>query len=203
MEISKKIKAHLTEKKLTQKQLSDRLNVSDKTISSWENARTYPDILMIIKLSEIFEISLDTFLKEDQNIVEKISKDTSLRKKQSIRIKLLGALVIVMLFLLVYIFYRNINISSINKTEEIRQLTLNEEYVSFDVELPFYRSVSCYMIESGEKEGEATLSIGSGFDWTFSNVEYKKIFLDNFEGIHEIKVIDNQGNVLKTAQLSD
>ncbi|MHC5247792.1 helix-turn-helix domain-containing protein [Enterococcus sp. LJL90] len=205
MEISKRIRAYRTEKKLTQKQLGDKLNVSDKTISSWENGRTYPDIQMIIQIAEFFDLSLDEFLKEDKNIVKKISTDTSLRKKQSIRIRSLWAIVIILLFVVGYIAYQNIDISTINKSEDISQLTLAEESVRFDVDLPVYRSVRGYMIESPptDEEGVARLSIITGLDWTFSNIESKTVLLDNFKGIHEIQVTDSEGNILKSVVISN
>lgn len=44
-------------KQMTQQQLGEALYVNDKTISSWENNRTEPNLEMIIQLSEIFECS--------------------------------------------------------------------------------------------------------------------------------------------------
>ena len=48
---------------LTQKELADRLSLSDKTISKWENERSIPDIFTLLKLTEIFDCTLDDFLK--------------------------------------------------------------------------------------------------------------------------------------------
>jgi len=75
-----KIKQFRQSKNLTQKDLGERLNVSDKTISSWETGRTYPDISMMILLSDIFDVSLDEFLKGDRQTVEKIDKDLKLKR---------------------------------------------------------------------------------------------------------------------------
>jgi len=79
LEISKQIKNYRIIHKLTQKELGEHLNVSDKTISSWETGRTYPDISMIIKLSDLFNTSLDEFLKGDNDIVKKIDMDLKLK----------------------------------------------------------------------------------------------------------------------------
>ena len=43
---------------LTQAELADRLNVSDKTISKWETAKGYPDITLLEPIAEVFEISV-------------------------------------------------------------------------------------------------------------------------------------------------
>lgn len=47
------------DKNITQKELSAKLYVSDKTVSSWESNRTEPSLEMIIKLSEILECSVN------------------------------------------------------------------------------------------------------------------------------------------------
>lgn len=79
LEISQRIKNYRTLNKWTQKELGEQLSVSDKTISSWETGRTYPDISMIIELSELFGLSLDEFLKGDKVMVEKLDKDLKLK----------------------------------------------------------------------------------------------------------------------------
>ena len=46
-------------KKLTQAELAKLLNVSQVTISKWDQGKTNPDIQLGIELSRIFEVSLD------------------------------------------------------------------------------------------------------------------------------------------------
>ena len=48
MEIAKKIKTARIKVELTQEHVADELQVSRQTISNWENAKTYPDIISII-----------------------------------------------------------------------------------------------------------------------------------------------------------
>lgn len=43
---------------LTQAELAERLYVSDKTVSKWENAKGYPDISLLQPIAEVFGISL-------------------------------------------------------------------------------------------------------------------------------------------------
>lgn len=65
MDISEKLRYYRKQNNLTQKELADKLHVSRKTISSWENGRGYPDINSITQLSEVFGISTDNLLKDD------------------------------------------------------------------------------------------------------------------------------------------
>jgi len=45
-------------KNLTQKELADILNVTDKTISKWETGKGYPDSSLIQSLAKAFEVSV-------------------------------------------------------------------------------------------------------------------------------------------------
>ncbi|MFD1125684.1 helix-turn-helix domain-containing protein [Lentilactobacillus raoultii] len=65
MDISDKLRYYRKQNNLTQQELADKLHVSRKTISSWENGRGYPDINSITQLSEVFGISTDNLLKDD------------------------------------------------------------------------------------------------------------------------------------------
>lgn len=55
-----------SEKKLSQGDLAERLEVSRQSISKWENNSAVPDLAKIVKLSEIFEVSLDALVKGEK-----------------------------------------------------------------------------------------------------------------------------------------
>lgn len=44
--------------KITQAELAEKLNVSDKTISKWETAKGYPDITLLEPIAETFGVSV-------------------------------------------------------------------------------------------------------------------------------------------------
>ena len=67
-DIGSKIKAARLEKKLTQEQVAEILGVSRQTISNWENEKSYPDIISVIKMSDYYEASLDYLLKGEQKM---------------------------------------------------------------------------------------------------------------------------------------
>ena len=50
-------------KKYTQDQAAEKLMISRQTISNWENGKTLPDIISVIRMSELYEVSLDELLK--------------------------------------------------------------------------------------------------------------------------------------------
>ncbi len=50
------------EKGMTQKEIADRLNITDKAVSKWERDLAYPDTQTIPKLAEILGISVEELL---------------------------------------------------------------------------------------------------------------------------------------------
>lgn len=46
----------------TQKELAEKLNVTDKAVSKWETGKCYPDIEIIEKLSKIFDVGVNEIL---------------------------------------------------------------------------------------------------------------------------------------------
>lgn len=66
MDIGMKMKDARMAAQLTQEQVADALGVSRQTVSNWENGRTYLDIVSVIKMSDLYAISLDHLLKEQE-----------------------------------------------------------------------------------------------------------------------------------------
>lgn len=63
--IGNKISEKRKEKGWTQRELADKLCVSDKNVSKWECGRSVPDIFYLKKLSELFSVSVDYFLDRE------------------------------------------------------------------------------------------------------------------------------------------
>lgn len=63
MEIGAKLKEARTKEGLTQEEVAEAIQVSHQTISNWENEKSYPDIVSVIKLSDLYNISLDKLLQ--------------------------------------------------------------------------------------------------------------------------------------------
>ncbi len=80
MEIGKKLKSARVDAGLTQEQVAEKIMVSRQTISNWENGKSLPDILSLMSLRDLFQISLDELLKGDTKMKEKIEKDAKAAK---------------------------------------------------------------------------------------------------------------------------
>ena len=91
MEIGKKLKEARLNRDLTQEVIAEKLNVSLQTISNWENEKSYPDIISVIELSNLYSISLDDLLKGDDAMMEHLQESTNVVKSNQ---KLLRAIIL-------------------------------------------------------------------------------------------------------------
>ena len=72
--IAKNITALRTFNNMTQLDLAEKLNYSDKTISKWERGESSPDISVLVEIANLFSVSLDDLVK-DSDITEKNKKE--------------------------------------------------------------------------------------------------------------------------------
>ena len=82
-------------KKLTQEQVAELLGVSRQTISNWENEKSYPDIISVIKMSDYYEASLDYLLKGEQKMntyYDYLEESTNVVKSNTNRNKIITIL---------------------------------------------------------------------------------------------------------------
>lgn len=95
------------EREMTQKDLSEVLNVSDKAISRWETGKGYPDVSSLMALSEFFSVSVNELLSgkridieklsttADENVLEAIRKMSGLMKSRKSRLRFYTLLLII------------------------------------------------------------------------------------------------------------
>lgn len=89
---------------LSQEELGNKLNVARQTVSKWELGETTPEMDKLVKLSEIFNVTLDELIK-DENDNQKNSdtkiNSTNSQKLAGMVIKILKGLGIFLLVLLI------------------------------------------------------------------------------------------------------
>ncbi len=79
MELGRQIKKYRGELGLSQEMLAEKIYVSRQTVSNWENDKNYPDINSLLRLSEVFEVSIDILIKGD---VEKMKEEIRQQDRQ-------------------------------------------------------------------------------------------------------------------------
>ena len=75
------------EKGLTQEEFGKIFHVTRQTVSNWENEKSYPDLQILIDISNRFDISLDVLIKEDVKMVKTMDKERvlgSLKREKSV-----------------------------------------------------------------------------------------------------------------------
>lgn len=98
MEIGKKLKAARAKCGLTQEQAADKLYVTRQTVSNWENEKSYPDIVSIVRISELYNVSLDELLKGDDEIMKHLEETTNVVKSNK---RLFAAVILNIIVMLV------------------------------------------------------------------------------------------------------
>lgn len=91
MEIGKKLKDARMKSGFTQETVAEKSHVSRQTISNWENEKSYPDIISVIALSDLYSTSLDDLLKGDREMMEHLEECTNVVKSTQ---KLIGAIML-------------------------------------------------------------------------------------------------------------
>ena len=88
---------------LSQEELGNKLNVARQTVSKWELGDTTPEMDKLIKISEVFNITLDELIK-DEKVNEK-TNNTNSQQLAGMVIKILKGLGIFLIILFVIILF--------------------------------------------------------------------------------------------------
>ncbi len=70
------IKSLRKEKNLTQKELAENINCTDKAVSRWETGRGIPEISMLIPLSKVLDVSVNELLMGERIEKEELPQKT-------------------------------------------------------------------------------------------------------------------------------
>ena len=80
--IAKNISELRQSRGMTQLELADRLNYSDKAISKWERGESCPDVSVLLEIADIFGVSLD-FIAREERTPQEIKASKKLRERYS------------------------------------------------------------------------------------------------------------------------
>lgn len=215
MNIGEQIKSRRMELNITQQDLADRLNVSRSAISNWETNKNYPDLQIIVQISEELQISLDELLKGDADVVKQISKDTTESKKLRGRTKKLIAAVsvlAVMLLAAVYLFFGWSG--EVKKAEQVKDMRIADNELVIEVEVPTYYGRRAWYSDIDETGTIAHITI----DYNFGRSKAGKDILtapvntddaldifskDSMKRLEEIQIVTSQGKVVKSLKVTD
>ena len=181
------------EKNMTQQELADKLNVTDRAVSHWENGRSLPDVSLFKELCEIFSISVnelisgerfskdDLVIKSEENIINTINSNKLQKKKSK---KIIGILIIIMLLLLTIILINfkykypkinlfNFTIQENNQRDLEMKLNINDRniyYYGVNLALFCDKKEKCYQMNDALSHKQ--ISIDEFQNYLDKQVEY-------------------------------
>ena len=125
------------ENKMTQVQLAEKLNITDRAVSKWENGRCLPDSSIMIELCELLDITVNELLNgekvepghaqqiaEENLIALKLKDEKETSKSRNL---MLTIFVLIFAFLAAFAIYANKSVKERHELEE-KQKTLSGMY---------------------------------------------------------------------------
>lgn len=76
MIFAEKLKTERQKRGWSQEELSEKLFVSRQSVSKWENGQNYPSIETIIKVSDLFGVTIDELLRSDEELTKQVIRDS-------------------------------------------------------------------------------------------------------------------------------
>ena len=180
--IGKFIQKLRKEKKMTQQELADKLNVTDRAISHWENGRRLPDVSLFKPLCEIFNISVNELIsgeridkntimkKSEENIISTLNMNEENQKKSR---KIIGTLLIILIIIVISViaYYRKlypkfniyaITISKSNIADSMKKYKVNDNTTIWYYELDELllcddAAGQCYMSKDALKHNQTSI----------------------------------------------
>lgn len=70
---------------MTQLELAEKLNYTDKAISKWERGESIPDVLVLKQMADIFGVTVDYLLEEEHPVSVEEPSQEDMKKQQSVR----------------------------------------------------------------------------------------------------------------------
>ena len=131
------------DKNMTQIELAEKLGVSDRSVSKWENGRGMPDLSLFKPLCDVLDISINELLngekikeveyqkKLEENFINVIIDDKKKNKKRN-RILLIAIIVIPLLFLAIQYFYNTFELD-VKYDERTMKCNFNEQTLNYNI----------------------------------------------------------------------
>ena len=124
---------------MTQKDLADKVYVSDKAVSKWERGICFPDISVLIPLTEVLGISLYDLLKGEKmnkkdleetlkNTITYSNNEVKRKKKKYMLISVVSVLIVIMISTFIIVFNINHETSGTRDRDEIYDISYYTDY---------------------------------------------------------------------------
>ncbi|MBQ2729467.1 MAG: helix-turn-helix transcriptional regulator [Clostridia bacterium] len=103
--VAKNISELRRESGLTQLQLAEKLNYSDKAVSKWESGASIPDVSVLLEIANLFGVTVDYLLSEDHKIPVKAMVKETMRGRKHFVITLLSVALVWLIATAVFVVF--------------------------------------------------------------------------------------------------
>jgi len=197
MNIGNEIKTRRTELNLTQEDLAKKLNVSRTAISNWEQQRNYPDIELLVTISDVLDVSLDKLLRGDSKMVKELSLDYKKKKKYRVIITISIVIILAFSILLLYIWKNTPTIFNSDDLviESIKKVEIPERTVDGNTIKKDYK----YILKVKNNSKFKTFDFSN---WSSNNYEKKDKVYVNFQAKNTLNIFSNKISKLEIPNFS-
>lgn len=187
-------------KNLTQKDLAEKLNISNKSISKWENGDNYPTLEMIYQISKFYHVSFLDLLTirvsndnpDDEIVREIINEFTNVnaKKRKKIKICFIISSIVMFILILAMIFTNSYNRFKVYKVglENSEFYPIKGVYVETNIRDIIY--LGDIKLRNYEVKDDAIVSID--FYYLENDTEY---LIQNFSKLKNIYMVGSQSYV--------
>ncbi|HEK9987010.1 TPA: helix-turn-helix transcriptional regulator [Streptococcus equi subsp. zooepidemicus] len=110
MSLQENLRVLRKQKQLSQSDLANELMVTRQAVSSWENGKSLPDVYTLSRIAELFGVSLDDLMVEDNKQTMNINKDGPKNKLNLLREYSKYVIVLVIVFTLACTLPKDISV---------------------------------------------------------------------------------------------
>lgn len=139
--IGKYISEKRKQKKITQEELAERLGVSDRAISNWENGKNMPDLSLFKPLCSELGITINDLMSgedvEDNKYIESLENNiidivnVSNKSKKKKLIKIISIFTLIIFFLFSILLFNNYYEFDVKYDSRVMTCEINDEDVIF------------------------------------------------------------------------
>lgn len=157
-----------TGKKMTQQELADKLNITDKAVSKWENGRCMPDLELIKPLCEILGVTINELLSgeklTEENYQQKLEENMLRISLKDFKSNVLKGVKLFLFLVILVPFLTLAFILGYTIIQEYRYAHINVPSSEVNLEICKRESQNKIIYISAEHKGTKTLSLDTEID---------------------------------------
>ena len=105
------------ETQLTQAELAEKINYSDKAVSKWERGESVPDVIVLKSIADLFGVTVDFLITEHEDkkeVTEELAYVKNIKKKNRVFIALIPIVALFAIATLIFVLLQRRSPSGLN-----------------------------------------------------------------------------------------